>query len=55
MGCLAKDPADRPKTTKALAELLGDVELTQEWTAADAAAEWQFLLISYRRREARVS
>jgi serine/threonine protein kinase len=38
--CLAKDPKDRPPTTRDLMEEFARCELSRDWTRADAAAWW---------------
>ncbi len=40
MRCLAKDPAERPRSVAALADELRETGLAAGWTAADAARWW---------------
>jgi serine/threonine-protein kinase len=41
LGCLAKDPADRPASADALRDLLGAVPLAEPWTQDRARAWWE--------------
>ncbi|MEM1023523.1 MAG: serine/threonine-protein kinase [Myxococcota bacterium] len=40
LGCLAKDPLDRPDDARALARILAEIDLEEDWSEADAEAWW---------------
>jgi serine/threonine-protein kinase len=41
LSCLAKDPAARPQSARALSQLLGAVELADSWSQEQARAWWE--------------
>jgi len=40
LGCLAKDPNDRPDDARSLSKILSEIEIDPVWTAQDAEAWW---------------
>ncbi len=41
LACLAKDPADRPQSARALSQLLAELDLPEEWTEVRSKQWWE--------------